>query len=189
MPRPRSQQARQAVLAAVLRAVAEEGFASVTIEGLALEAGISKQTIYRWWSSKAEILGEALLDGTQPGVFESVPMTDDLEADLRAYLAAITADQGNTEGIEITRALIAVTATNPELGERLNALLGARTRHWVTERLDRARETGALRADIDTSIVAEQLIAISSYAALMGKPLSDAHVNAVAQMIVRGIGK
>ena len=39
----------------------ERGFAGVTIEGIAAAAGVAKQTIYRWWTSKTGILLDALL--------------------------------------------------------------------------------------------------------------------------------
>ena len=74
----------------MLRALAADGYAAVTIEGLAAEAGVSKQTIYRWWPSKAAILGEALLEGSLPGGDVEVPFTDDLAADLRAWFTAVS---------------------------------------------------------------------------------------------------
>src|SRR5580698_2035927 len=52
----RSEEARQAVLEAADDLLAEIGFAAVTIEGIAARAGVGKQTIYRWWSSKTDVL-------------------------------------------------------------------------------------------------------------------------------------
>lgn len=40
----------------------ERGFGGVTIEGIAARAGVAKQTIYRWWSSKVDILLDTLID-------------------------------------------------------------------------------------------------------------------------------
>ena len=40
----------------------ERGFAGLTIEGIANRAGVAKQTIYRWWRSKVEILLDTLAD-------------------------------------------------------------------------------------------------------------------------------
>lgn len=40
----------------------ERGFAALTIEGIARHAGVAKQTIYRWWKSKVEILLDTLDD-------------------------------------------------------------------------------------------------------------------------------
>ena len=51
------------MLEAVDDLLAERGFAGVTIEGIATAAGVAKQTIYRWWHSKTDILLDALLAG------------------------------------------------------------------------------------------------------------------------------
>src|ERR1700730_19243491 len=56
----RSEEARLAVLEAADDLLAERGFAGVTIEGIAARAGVAKQTIYRWWASKTDILFDAL---------------------------------------------------------------------------------------------------------------------------------
>lgn len=181
VPRPRSEKARQAVLEAMRAALSSSGYEAVTIEGLAEVAGVSKQTIYRWWPSKAAILGEALLDGEMPGV--SLPVTDDLAADLRAVFAA----QGDGEGVELARALIAVTATDAELGQRLNERLAAPLRAWVAERLARGVAAGEVRADVDAAAVAEQLIALGSYGALLGKPLGAERADALADLVLRGV--
>lgn len=57
--RPRSTEAREAVLHAVDDMLVEEGYAAMTIKGIAERAGVGRQTVYRWWSTKAEILMEA----------------------------------------------------------------------------------------------------------------------------------
>ena len=56
VPRPRREKARRSVLDAMRAAVSTGAYESVTIEGLAEAAEVSKQTIYRWWPSKAAIL-------------------------------------------------------------------------------------------------------------------------------------
>ena len=120
MPRPRSEAARRSVLDAMRAAVVAGAYEAVTIEGLAETAGVAKQTIYRWWPSKAAILGEALLEGDLPGADVEVPITDDVRADLHAWFAAMSAGLGSPEGTALARALIAVTATDHELGLALN---------------------------------------------------------------------
>lgn len=57
--RPRSAAAREAVLHAVDDLLVEQGYAAMTLKGIAERAGVSRQTLYRWWSTKAEILFEA----------------------------------------------------------------------------------------------------------------------------------
>ncbi|MFJ6212573.1 TetR/AcrR family transcriptional regulator [Streptomyces sp. NPDC092296] len=61
----RSESARVAVLSAADDLLAERGFDGVTIEGIAARAGVAKQTIYRWWKSKAEILYDNLLQDAE----------------------------------------------------------------------------------------------------------------------------
>jgi len=164
-------------------ALAADGYASVTIEGLAAEAQVSKQTIYRWWPSKAAILGEALLEGELPGADISLPMTSDLAADLRAWFAMQSCGSGET----VARALIAVTATDPELGASLNERLAAPIRAWTTERIARGVEDGDVRADVDAGVVAEQLIAFGSYAVLLGRRVETEQVEGIVEVLLRGI--
>jgi len=60
--RPRSDQVRRAVLASVLKLVQEGPLSDVTIKSIAQEANVGRQTIYRWWGSRGEIILEALLE-------------------------------------------------------------------------------------------------------------------------------
>ena len=187
VPRPRSEKARRSVLEAMRRALAADGYEAVTIEGLAESAEVSKQTIYRWWPSKAAILGEALLEGSLPGAEVSVPMTDDLGADLRAWFSAMSAGLARAEGVVLARALIEVTAADPELGLVLNERLAAPIREWVAERVSRGRAAGDVRADVDAAAIADQFIAMASYSALIGQPLSAERVEETVVRLLRGI--
>ncbi|WP_231587699.1 TetR/AcrR family transcriptional regulator [Microbacterium oxydans] len=187
MPRPRSEKARQSVLDAMRAALSSGGYEAVTIEGLADAAGVSKQTIYRWWPSKAAILGEALLEGGLPGADVAVPFSDDLGADLRAWFSAVSAGLADADGVAIARALIVVTASDPELGLALNEKLAAPIREWVAGRMALAVSAGDVRADVDAAAIADQFVAMASYAALLGRPLSEARVEATVAVLLRGI--
>ncbi|WP_241488006.1 TetR/AcrR family transcriptional regulator [Leucobacter japonicus] len=195
MPRTRSETARRSVLASTRAALAADGYAALTIEGLAAEAGVSKQTIYRWWPSKAAILAEALLDEAAPdfvhGAFGAALPVDDSAGDLAEQLATwlrTSAEHLATpEGLGVARALIAVTATDPEVGAALNARLAAPIRDWVGERLAQATAHSAVRDDVDAILLADHLIAMTSYAALTGLPLDTARVRDTVDLVMRGI--
>jgi hypothetical protein len=45
-----------------------------------------------------------------------------------------------------------------------------------------------VREDVDAAAVADQFIAMSSYAALLGRPLDEGRVDAVVEVLMRGIG-
>jgi len=169
------------------RALSVDGYDAVTIEGLAAEAGVSKQTIYRWWPSKAAILGESLLEGELPGGDVAPPFSADLAADLRGWFATAAEHLSRTENVELARALIAVTATDPALGAALNHRFADPIVSWIVARILRAQEEGAVRADADPAAVADQFLAATSYAALLGRPLSAARVDALVDLVMRGI--
>jgi AcrR family transcriptional regulator len=50
------------VLHAVDDLLVEVGYSAMTMKGIAERAGVGRQTVYRWWSNKAQILLEACVD-------------------------------------------------------------------------------------------------------------------------------
>lgn len=97
----RSERSRRAIFDAALALVSEAGYTKTTIEGIAARAGVGKQTIYRWWPSKAAVLLDAFLDLAAQanealgGDAESeIPDTGDLAADLK-YVLRATVDELN----------------------------------------------------------------------------------------------
>ena len=85
--RPRSERARTAVLNAVDDLLVEVGYAAMTMKSIAERAGVSRQTVYRWWSTKAEILLEAsAADAEEELAVE--PASSPL-GELNAYLGAL----------------------------------------------------------------------------------------------------
>ena len=58
--RPRSQAAEEAILKAALALFLDYGVEGASIERIAKKAGVGKTTIYRRWSSKEELLAQAM---------------------------------------------------------------------------------------------------------------------------------
>src|SRR3954452_22338618 len=84
--RPRSETARKAILLAALELASEQGDEGLTMNAIAKSAGVSKETLYRWWRSKSEVLLEALADLGERAI--QVPDGGTLESDLRAFMRA-----------------------------------------------------------------------------------------------------
>ncbi|HWQ08479.1 MAG TPA: TetR/AcrR family transcriptional regulator [Holophaga sp.] len=82
--RPRDERARRCVLDAVRRHLREGGLCGLTMEGIAREAGVGKQTLYRWWPGLADVALEALME--EAGAACPIPDSGDLAQDLRAFL-------------------------------------------------------------------------------------------------------
>lgn len=89
MGRPRSEQARQSVLHAADDLLVEVGYAAMTMKGIAERAGVGRQTLYRWWTTKAEILLEATIGDLQDDL--ATPAHPDPVEDLSTYLRALGA--------------------------------------------------------------------------------------------------
>ncbi|GGP98085.1 TetR/AcrR family transcriptional regulator [Streptomyces mutabilis] len=160
----RSQRSRRAIYDAALALVAEVGYPRTTIEGIAARAGVGKQTIYRWWSSKADVLLEAFLDlgdravqaAGEEGV--GIPDTGDLAADLKSVLRA-TVDELRDPKFEAPyRALAAEGVVNEQLGRAFLTELLEPSLQLFVDRLRSAQDAGHLRADLDPRIALELFV-------------------------------
>lgn len=152
----RNEQARLAILNATAGRVREHGYDRLTIEGVAGDAGVAKQTIYRWWPSRsalvADCLGEKLLL-TELFVPED---SGDLRADMVQWLENIVRflrSEGNTG---LLRSLIIASAENPEVAQRLNDRLGM----WdiLGVRFQAAIDAGQLTGSIRGTELGEALL-------------------------------
>ena len=70
--RPRNLAAERAILDAVRSLLVEHGFSAMTIEGVAARAGVAKTTLYRRWTTKADLVVDAVVDTLAP-LFEAPP--------------------------------------------------------------------------------------------------------------------
>ncbi|KPC84582.1 TetR/AcrR family transcriptional regulator [Streptomyces sp. NRRL S-4] len=194
----RSDRSRRAIHDAALALVGEVGYARTTIEGIAARAGVGKQTIYRWWPSKAAVLMEAFLDmgarqaavadTTGGGGEHGIPDTGDLAADLKLVLRA-TVDELNDPAIEApTRALTAEAVIDSALGARfVENLLEPQLQLYVT-RLRSAQEAGEVRADVDPRTALELLIAPLTHRWLLRTlPLTHDYADSVVDHALRGL--
>ena len=120
--RPRSEDSHEAVLGAVLEILDKEGYGALTIESVARHAGVGKQTIYRWWPSKAEVVLEALAERAStriraPGVGT---LADEVAAFLAQTFRTLTGPHGTAP---LMRALMAEAQLEPAFAARFRAAL------------------------------------------------------------------
>jgi len=133
---------------------ADVGFAALTIEGIAARAGVGKQTIYRWWPTKADILLEA---GAAKADLH-VPVTDhgSYQADLRAFLEASYAMVDSVPQLaDLMRALMAEAQLDREFGGRFRVSFLERRRDALAVITGRARDRGDLPVRPDAATAAD----------------------------------
>lgn len=113
--RPRSGESRRAILDAAYELVVQHGYAKVTMDAIAATAGAGKQTIYRWWDSKADLVLDALEDwaARQINIVENEP--------LPTFLRKVC--QGATRAGPVLRSLMAEAQFDDALREQVRARL------------------------------------------------------------------
>ncbi|HYX84994.1 MAG TPA: TetR/AcrR family transcriptional regulator [Gaiellales bacterium] len=141
--RPRSETARRAILAAALELAAERDAERVTMDAIARRARVSKETLYRWWRSKGEVLLEALAQRGEEAI--PVPDTGSLAGDLGRFMRS-TAAALDRPTRRLLRTLAAQAAADPAFAEQTRERFLARRRAALAAVLDRAVERGELTA-------------------------------------------
>jgi AcrR family transcriptional regulator len=144
--RKRSEQSRLAILAATLELVAEAGYGALTVEGIAARSGVGKQTIYRWWPSKADVLLDAL--ATKADLQVPIPDEGTFRADLAHFLGSTFELGGKSQVADTLRALMAQAQLDPEFGKRFREDFLHRRREALGTIVGRARERGELPAGV-----------------------------------------
>ena len=147
--RSRSERAHQAILDAAVALLAEREVAALTMDEIAARAGSSKATIYRRWSSKEELLAEAL--GRATAAFPP-PDTGTLRGDLLEAIGYVVTLLTETPFGSAMPALIAAKESNPELHALLLRAVGEPRRELIRTILRRGIERGELDPATDLDL-------------------------------------
>ena len=179
--RPRSESARRAILGAVTELIERDGYGRVTMESIARRAGVSKQTGYRWWPTKAAILLEALNEGA--AAISPLRNTGSFETDLRTFLRSTVAGAGRNG--RLLAALMAEAQFDEDLAEAFRTGFLARRREILGELLDRGRGRGELAATADTDFLVELVFGTLWYRMLaQNRPLNRAFADRLTHSVL-----
>jgi AcrR family transcriptional regulator len=191
--RPRSAQAHKAILDAALELLAEEGFQGLSIEDVAARAGVGKTTIYRRWSSKDELVIDAIheiqvdLTTVDTGNFRN-----DLVILFKAAYQGIL-----THPLlpQLVLRLISEFQANPEIFQVfLKQLLIPRLQRFIYM-VEQAQARGEIRRDIDWTLALELItgpifmhLLITHYLAPSMSSSDDRWVEQMIDAVMHGIG-
>lgn len=167
----RSEAARLAILGATSKLFASRGFDHLTMEGIAAEAGVSKQTIYRWWPTKGALVAECLVEGQIFPRDIVPPDTGDLRRDLATWLSGVFNLIEQPQGEVLVRSLLAAAAASVDVGLQLDEMLGATSA--VSARLRSGIAAYQLRADAPVDEISQALLGTVILRAL-GRKTTDA---------------
>jgi AcrR family transcriptional regulator len=181
----RSERARAAIIEAALDLCREQGLARTTIEEIAKRAGVGKQTIYRWWPSKAAVVEEGINE--LAGRVTDFPDTGDVVADLRTQMVGVASIMASPAFAPYL-SLIGAAQDDPELAKSfLDGIVKPRV-GAARERLRRAQEQGQLRRDADLTDVIELLYGPIYYRALLRtRPQTAEQIDELLRLAFTGL--
>lgn len=183
-PNRRSEQSRQAIVSAAAELCVEVGYAATTIEAIAARAGVGKQTIYRWWPSKAAVLLEHMTRIREEQI--GFPDTGDLRADLLTQTNAVQVLFASDTGA-VWRGLLIAALSDDVAADGVRTVLNSAVVE-AKGRLAKAQKTGELRTDVDLDMVVEIIYGPLYHAWLLtGRPLPEAYMEDVLSSIFEGL--
>ncbi|MGW5266339.1 TetR/AcrR family transcriptional regulator [Microbispora sp. NPDC004025] len=175
------------ILNATLLLLAEKGYEGLTIEGVAERSGVNKTTIYRWWPSKAALLGTALVEAR--ALDFDVPDTGSLRGDLHALLDDLARLVTTPPAADIAVAALGAAANNPELAAAAKGFFADR---FARERpiFERARERGEIGDDADPMTIMDLLAgAVWLRVVFRQLPLDDGFTARAVSAVLDGVGR
>jgi AcrR family transcriptional regulator len=182
--RPRNEAVDAAILRATLEVVGEIGFDGMSIEGVALRAGVAKTTIYRRFASKAELLASAL----KQQAIADFPDTGCAFDDLMTLTGILRERAMSPGGLRMIGSLLCQREGSVEMVEAMRSKLIKTRRGQVLGCLEKAIERGELPPDAVLESVPEMLFGSHLARALNGGTLDRAFSHEVLSFIWRGLG-
>lgn len=171
--RRRSEISHKAILRAAMELLSQGDYKSVTIEAIAAKAGVGKQTIYRWWPSRAAVLLEAYVEEASTSV--PSPETGSLRTDLLKCLQISFASLQGTPA-RILRELAAEAQIDAEFEEAFRRAFVLPMLTSLAEILSRAHKRGELSADVDDGVLTEMIVGAQWFRLLFDHAPLDAHL-------------
>ena len=152
--RPRSEQARLAILHSTLKLLAENGFSDLTIEAVAAHAGVGKATVYRWWPNKAVLIADAFASSTTQKLHfpDTGLVRTDMSQQMRQLIKVFSSPRGR-----IVSAILGGGQSDQDLiaAFRERFLWPRRREAYVT--LRRGIQRGELPKDQDLNLLLDSL--------------------------------
>ena len=155
------------ILDAALEVLAETGYDGMTIDMVAARAKAGKATVYRRWSSKAELVIDAVACMKKEDLSpEKLPDTGTLRGDLIAMIKPHNIQDAEKK-LRVMAGLMSLLSSAPELAETAREAIveprAAVNRMFIQRAIDR----GEISADVDIDLIASISQSMVSFRTLM----------------------
>jgi AcrR family transcriptional regulator len=185
--RPRDLDADRRILDAALRLLGRDGYARMSLDAVAAEAGVTRPTIYRRYAGKAD-LAEAALAALAARRDESLPAeTGDLRTDLVAHLRHFKEGVSRPFGVALVGTVLAEERETPGLLAMYRERIVGPRRRLIRGVLERAVARGGLRPGADLDAAVNALVGAFYAHYLVGAPFAADWEERVVETVVAGI--
>ena len=180
--RPRVEGEReQEILEATLTVLAECGYDRLTMDAVATAAKASKATLYRRWTSKPELVVQAICSHKS---HPAPPDTGSLRGDLIAAHCGM-GGLGDERALAVQAAVVTAMARDPEFATVYRRDFIAPKLAGSRALFERAQERGEIPADLDLEVLASALPGIVLHRIfLLGEEATPALVERVIDEVI-----
>ncbi len=154
----------------------------MTIEGIAARAGVAKQTIYRWWPSKVEILLDTLVEDAAHQL--AVPAKGPAVAGLRRYLRGLARFLTKEPAGQVLLALLGAAQHDAEVAAGVSQRFLTPQRQAERTLLSRGVVAGELPANLDFDTTLDALVGPIYFRALTGARIPPAFVDGLLAAVL-----
>jgi AcrR family transcriptional regulator len=149
------------IISATLELLGEKGYHGLTMTDVAARAGVSKATLYRRWTAKADVVADAVatLNPMKPPRYPGTSLRDDL-------LALIEQVSKCDDSPEIVIATREMARLHPDLYRTLTARFGTFVRAELNQLSRQAIDAGyAPMLDVELDLLGDTVVALLAHEA------------------------
>ena len=184
--RPRDARVDERILASTFRQLVDAGYAGLSIEAVASDAGVAKTTIYRRYPTKRDLVVAALRESTPfPAASLELPAREALEAFVHGAITVLI----ESGAFRVLGSLLVEDQRHPGLLDVFRQRILDPRRAMVEAMLRRGIERGELRADVDPLIVTEMIAgAVFAHHVILGLKGHEAWIASLVEHVWSAIG-
>lgn len=183
--RPRDPEVDAAIMRAAVALLGTKGPDGLTINGVARRSGVARASIYLRYPGREALLAATLRSaiGRLP-----IPVTGDVEADLRATAAQTQAILANPSFRAVMPEIIRGLLRQAHGTDAISFDLVAPARRPIIEEYERLAASSGLRTDVDAGLVNAMVIGSMFMLLLVeGIPATPEMADQVAEIILAGL--
>ncbi len=154
----------------------EQGFEATSMADLCAATGLHKGSLYQAFGDKHALFMRALKAYADREFHETAAVAfahDSPLASIRAVVGAVCREALEGKGCLMINSLVELAPHDPEVHKAVGAE-GERRLRVLTDLLEKARQAGEIRSELDASMLARQLMIAFAGSAAMAKGLVTA---------------